>query len=136
MNDNFKLYDSKAVVRYGPGLKVFAEIDQGISNFYRSLIPKYYNVKSQRYKAHITIVRLQKENPIHLDLWGKHEGRIIHFMYEPLIQMDGKYFWINAYSEEIGQIRQELGLPKFRDDTAFGGKKHNQYHITIANTKG
>jgi hypothetical protein len=130
------MHASKAIVRYGPGLMAIAKIDQNISDFYRSLIPKYYNVKPQRYKAHITIVRFEKEKPLHLDLWGKYDGKTIDFIYDPDIQTDGVYFWLNAYSEEIGHIRQELGLPKFRDDTEFGGILRKEYHITIANTKG
>ena len=129
------VFEGKAVVKYGPGLKVIAEIDQGISDYYRSLIPKYYNVKPQAYKAHITIVRLNKETPTNLENWGKHEGRTISFKYDPNIHTAGKYFVIDAYSDEIGDVREELGLPRFRDDTAFGGEKYDRYHISIGNTK-
>ena len=87
------------------------------------------------YPAHITIVRLNKEQPSNMDVWGKHEGRKINFEYEPGVHRDDKYFWINAYSEEIGDIREELGLPRYRDDTNFGGVKRNEYHITIGNIK-
>ena len=128
-------FQSNAIIKYGPGIKVIAEIDQEISNFYRSLIPKYYCVKSQAYTAHITIVRLHKETPIKMENWGKHEGRIISYYYSPIVQNDDTYFWLNAYSEEIGDVREELGLPRFRDDTIYGGIKRNEYHITIGNCK-
>lgn len=129
------MYEATAVVHYGPGLRVIAEIDQGICDFYRSLIPKYYCVKPQAYRAHITIVRIKKENPTLLDAWDRHDGRVIKYQYEPVIQQDDRYFWLNAYSEEIGDIREELGLPRYRDDTWFGGKLHSSYHITIGNMK-
>lgn len=129
------LFQSNAIVKYGPGIKVVAEIDQEIGKYYRNLIPKYYCVKSQAYSAHITIVRLNKETPKNLENWLKYEGKKISYYYSPIIQNDDKYFWLNAYSEEIGAIREELGLPKFRDDTLFGGVKRNEYHITIGNVK-
>lgn len=130
-----KLFKSQAVVKYGPGIRAIAEIDQNISDYYRSLIPKYFYAKSQAYPAHITIVRTNKENPTNMEYWGKYEGEKINFEYDPIIQRDNKYFWLNAYSEEIGDIREELGLPRFRDDTWYGGEKRNEYHITIGNVK-
>ena len=133
--ENSELFHSFAVVTYGPGLKASALIDQSISDYYRALIPKYYYVKSQAYHAHITIVRLGKEQPKNMEFWGRYEGRRIGFSYSPIIQRDDKYFWLNAYSEEIGDIREELGLPRFRDDSLFGGIKRNEYHITIGNIK-
>lgn len=129
------MHDATATVHYGPGLRAIAIIDQGISDFYRSLIPKHYCVQPQAYRAHITIVRIKKEVPLKLEAWEKHEGRKIRFSYDPVIQMDDRYFWLNTYSEEIGDIREELGLPRYRDDTWFGGKRHTSYHITIGNTK-
>jgi len=128
-------FQGTAIVKYGPGIKASADIDQNISNYYRSLIPKYYNVKPQMYPAHITIVRLNKEQPTIMENWGKYEGKKISFEYDANVQRDDKYFWINAYSEDIGDIREELGLPRYRDDTAFGGIKRNEYHITIGNVK-
>lgn len=128
------MYEGTGVVKYGPGLRVIAQIDQGISDFYFSLIPKYYNAKPQAYRAHITIVRLRKETPT-LDAWGLHEGRLIRYQYDPVINMGDKYFWLNVFSEEIGDIRVALGLLRYRDDSAWGGKKHASYHITLGNRK-
>lgn len=129
------MYEATATVRYGPGLRVIAEIDQGISDLYRSLIPKYYYAKPQAYRAHITIIRTKKEIPTKLETWGQHEGRTIKYYYSSFIQMSERYFWLEAHSEEIGDIREELGLLRYRDDTWFGGKRHNSYHITIGNRK-
>lgn len=134
-HSSIPLHESRAIVRYGPDIRVIAEIDQSICDYYRSLIPKYFNAIGQRYGAHITIVRTHKETPTILDYWGKHEGRVICFQYASCIHFDGRYFWLNAYSEEIGEIRKELGLPKFRDDSVFGGVVRSEYHITIANIK-
>lgn len=129
------MYESQAIIKYGPNIRVIAEIDQNIGDYYRSLIPKYYYARGLRYQSHITIVRTNKETPTKMEFWGKHEGRVISFQYDPYIHFDRTYFWLNAYSEEIGEIREELGLSKFRDDRAFGGVLRNEYHITIANIK-
>jgi len=130
-----QMYYSIGVVEYGPGLKVVAIIDQGIVDFYRNLIPKYYNVNPQKHKAHITIVRENKESPKNMEFWGKYQNKKIDFFYDNKTQTDGVYFWLDAFSEDIGRIREELGLSKFRDDREFGGKLRSAYHITIANTK-
>jgi hypothetical protein len=129
------MYESSGLIQYGPGIRAIAIIDQGISDFYRSLIPKYYNAKPQKYKSHITIVRNGKEYPLNMNCWGKYDGCTIKFLYDPEIKTDGKYFWLDAQSEDIGKIRQELGLPFYRDDRYFGGVMRKEYHITIANTK-
>jgi hypothetical protein len=129
------MYQSSGVLKYGPGLRAIVLIDQGISDFYRSLIPKYYNVKPQKHRAHITVVRNNKETPTKLEFWEKYQGQKISFFYCNDIQTDGTYFWLNVQSEEIGNIREELGLSRFRDDRQFGGFLRNEYHITIANVK-
>jgi hypothetical protein len=129
------LHTAKAIVAYDENIQAVANIDQNISDYYRSLIPKYYYAKPQKALAHITIVRKKKETPNKMEFWRKHEGRIITYQYEPIIQTDGIYFWLNAYSSEIGYIRQELGLPQYRDDRFYGGVQRNEYHITIGNNK-
>lgn len=123
-----KTYESTGTVFYGPGIRAVVEIDEGIINFYRSLIPKYYTIKPQKYKAHITIVRLNIEKPTNMEPWGKYEGEKIKFSYSPRIKNDLTYFWLDSYSEDIERIREELGLPKYRVD-------RQEYHITIANLK-
>lgn len=130
-----KLYESKATIKYGPDLQIVALIDESICQYYRSLIPKYYYPKPPLHKPHITIVRLKKEIPINLDCWNKYEGKEIYFSYCPLINFSGKYFWLDAQSQEIGDIREELGLTRFRDDKSHQGWAFNSYHITIANIK-
>jgi hypothetical protein len=129
------MFESTAIVRYGSETKVFALIDPAICEYYRSLIPKYYYPKPQYHKPHITIIRSKKESPTNLDNWGRHDGRLINFRYSPYVHYDGVYFWLNAYSPQIEEIRLELGLPRFRDDREFGGILRQEYHITIANTK-
>lgn len=128
------IYSSTAVVKYEND-KVYALVDQQISDYYRSLIPKYIYVQPQKYKAHITIVRSGKERAPNIIFWGKHEGIIINFKYDSEIKSDSLYFWLDAFSNDIGNIREELGLERFRNDLTFGGIQRTSYHITIGNKK-
>jgi hypothetical protein len=130
-----KFHESKAIIKYGPDLQIVALIDETICQYYRSLIPKYYYPKPPKHKSHITVMRLKKETPVNLEFWNKHEGRKISFSYEPLINFSGKYFWLDAQSQEIGDIREELGVPRYRDDGIYQVRAFNSYHITIANLK-
>lgn len=123
-----KLFSSVGVLKYGPDIRAIVEIDGDIGRYYRSLIPKYHYVQPPMYKPHITVVRLGRESPSNMELWGKHEGESIHFQYSGEVHFDKQYYYLDAYSEQIGKIREELGLPYFR--TGF-----DSYHITIGNVK-
>ena len=127
------MYTSQGLLNYGPGIRVIAIIDQGISDYYRSLIPKYYQVQPQKYGAHITIVRTDKESPKQLAAWGKYQGQSISFEYSPEIHFDGSYWYLNVRSQQIGDIREELGLPRFRFQEL--SSKDGCYHISIGNNK-
>ena len=106
---------------------IVAYTDRELGNYYRALIPKYVQAKPPKYAPHITIIRLGKESPPHYD-WGDYDGRVIEFQYEPPLKFQFPYFFLDVYSEEIGQIRRELGLPTFR-------YPFTKYHTTIANLK-
>lgn len=113
---------------YGPGLRAAVRVDQQISNYYRSLIPKHYCVNGQRHAAHITVVRIGVEKPPNMDVWNKHQGVMVEFEYSSTIERDGVYWFLRCRSEQIEEIRKELGLPKY-----FDQKKG--YHLTLGNTK-
>ena len=105
-----------------------AYIDPEIGRYYRSVIPAYFNVQPQMHRTHITVVRKDKEIVQNWGAWNKYPGRQIVFYYEPTIMHDETYFWIPAWSDEIGDIREELGLPRVREG-------YTEYHITLANIK-
>lgn len=116
------------------GFKLIVEADNEIVNYLYALIPPYISRHRQKYPAHISVVR--KEIPPRTELWGKHEGREISFAYTHQLFKSDFYFWVNVYSIELEQIREELGLgvssryyeppPGFRQT----------FHMTIANSKG
>lgn len=127
------VFNSKGILRYGPGIRAIVEVDQGIADLYRKLIPKYNYVQPQMYSAHITVVRTAKETPKNMGVWGKYEGEEIPFTYDNHVYNDATYWYLNVQSDRIGDIREELGLPRFR----FGelGADRKSYHITIGNVK-
>lgn len=131
------LYEAQGILRYSivdVGYKLIVEVDQGIADFYRSLIPKARYVQRQMYPAHISVVR--KEEPPSLEAWGKYEGEEIDFWYDNEIKWGQVYYWINAFSEKLEKIRTELGLPVSSQYTRPPGSWIKCFHITIGNTKG
>jgi hypothetical protein len=106
-----------------------AWLDRSFGDYYYSLIPKYKCASPQKYPAHVTIVR-NKATDIVTDrtYWGYRDGDLIDIQYDGVIQYGPVYFWIDAYSDEIADIRMKLGLPIYRGD-------FTAYHITVGNKK-
>lgn len=121
------LIEGRAILKYFTNYAI-AYVDQALGNYYFSLAPKAWNLQRPREKAHITIVRKDLELPAY-DNWGFRDGKDLIFYYVPCISRDATYAWINVWSEEIGNLRQVLGLPRFRDGFTC-------YHLTIGNFKG
>lgn len=128
-----KLCESIGELKYSNNpYKLILEVDQGISDYYRSMIPKYYKVNRQLYNAHISIVR--KEIPVNLQYWNKYQGKELKFEYEPFVYFDETYFWLNCYLKEIQDIRIELGLGPSHSIVKSPDGKHDG-HMTIGNMK-
>jgi len=127
MNFRQFLVSGMGILKYGPGLKAVVLIDPEIAKYSLALIPKYKNIQPQKYSAHITVVRLEKETP-QIEFWGKHEGEKVPFEYDAAIKSDGIYYFLDAYSKRIGDIREELGLSRYR--VGF-----RSYHISLGNIK-
>lgn len=126
------MISSSGKLHYGPSNRLVVWVDQSISDYYRSLLPKAWYVRPQYHRAHITVVRNGKENPVNMEHWGKYEGEIIPFEYEPRVYWGQVYYFLRVQSKRIGDIREELGMPRYR-----GGAPQdvNCYHITVGNVK-
>jgi hypothetical protein len=115
------------------GYKLIVEVDQAIADFHRSLIPKYFWVQPPMYPAHISVVR--KEVPLASETWGRYEGEEVEFFYEPTVHSTHVYFWLNAFSRRLEEVRAELGLsvdaPFLQPPAGFT----KTFHITLGNTK-
>ncbi len=119
-------FPSLGYLKYGPEIKLVLAADEGIAEYYRSMVPKSITINPQRYPAHVSVVR--RETPPLMSAWGVHEGAPVWFEYENIIANDEKYYWLNVRCKRLEEIRVELGLephPWWR----------NSYHLTIGNVK-
>jgi hypothetical protein len=112
--------------------KLILEVDQGLSDYYRSLIPKFIKINKQMFAPHISVIR--NENITNFSFWNRHQGQIVIFEYENYIYNDELYYWLGAYSKQLEQIRLELGLTptSFITESPDSGHK---FHITLGNLK-
>jgi len=125
--------EAKGRLKYCDNHKLIVEIDNDFASYYRSLIPKWVaKPNKQRYDTHITVIR--NEIPTNLECWLKYNGKEIIFTYSPDIQTDGVYFWLNVYSTELEEIREELGLEK-SSEWSRPPDNTECFHITIGNLK-
>jgi len=115
-------------LKYGEGNRLVVDVNPELTRLYRSFLPKHIKFNIPRYYPHITVVRGKYETPPNKEFWFKYRGKKINFEYSPEIQIGKTYIWIPVRSEEIKNVRLELGL-----DYCFD--KFKGYHITIANTK-
>jgi 2'-5' RNA ligase len=128
------LFKSIGKLKYSGQSKLALDVDPGISSFYRSLIPKHIKHQPQRYTPHITVVRIGKETAQDLTAWGKYEGELIEFEYDPFVHIGRVYIWLDAYCERLKEIRRELGLDENRIHYPTQ-TLYKAFHITIANRK-
>lgn len=112
--------------------KLTLSVDPGIVDLARALVPKYVNLRKQKYPPHISVVRnVVVHNHVN---WLKHFNKEVYFSYSMNVFNDEKYYWLRAVSKELYSIRNELGLcdddqwTKPPDGTRW-------FHITIGNTK-
>lgn len=111
--------------------KLIVDVDKEIVALARALSPIKLN--STRYPPHISVIR--HETPlVNLDSWGANEGVIVQFSYSPEVHDDGKYYWLNALSQDLINVRAEYGLPasSLKSRPPDGTET---FHITIGNTK-
>lgn len=128
------LHKSKGTLRYSHiGLKLILEVDPNIVCFYRSLIPKHITINPQKYAPHISVVR--HENKLNMEYWRKYEGEQVEFEYSNYIHSGTVYWWLNAFSTRLEEIRVELGLYIHDKYTQPPDGYLKCFHITLGNNK-
>lgn len=113
-------------------LKMIVTVDQQVSDYYLSQIPKYLNVHRQRFPAHISAVR--NERPKHFEVWEKYQNHLFEFEYSGIVYNDDVYYWLDVTCPKLEEIRCELGLNSTSQWTKSPDGRH-RFHITIGNTK-
>jgi len=131
------MFYSTGIIKYdtSDGPWVTVGIDQEILNYYYSLIPKYYHVFKPRWKAHVTVVR-PEENTVINRFWESRQSHIAKFVYDPTILWENGFWWFNLWSNEMDQIRLELGLSIKSRITIPPAGYTKCFHCTIAKDFG
>lgn len=126
---------AQGILRYEDDFRLTVDVGNGFGAFYRSLIPKTYFVGKPRWSTHITVVRAGKEEPPNEEHWGKYEGEVVTFHYDPIIRINKIYYWLNCWCDRLVEVREELGLPPKSRWTLPPDQGHQCFHITVGNTK-
>lgn len=72
--------------------------------------------------THISVIKGDEVDPV---LWKKYDGFEVKFHYTHLVRYDnGKHAWVDVYSEDLSEIRKELGLEPKR-----------WFHLTVGKLK-
>jgi len=126
------IYDATGVLKYSDR-SLSLNLRQDIVEYYRNFIPKWIDVNRQRFPAHISVVR--NEPNFNKNMWRKHEGRRVQIQYDSHIHNGQVYYWLDAFSVVLEDIRKELDLPiksPYNKPPAGYGM---YFHITLANMK-
>lgn len=121
-------FSSIGTLQYGPNIRVVLNVDQGIADYYRSLLPKSIKTNPQKHQAHVSVVR-GFEMPLYKDMWGIYEGERVEFSYNAEIKNDENYYWLDVQCKRLNEIRIELGLTSYL-------WYRSSFHLTIGNCKG
>ena len=115
-----------------PQIRLVAELDPGIAEFYRSLIPKHFVLQKPMYVPHVSVIR--KETPTNMAAWGKYQGELVEIFYDPYIFFGKIYCWLKVHSVRFEEIREELGLPRHSHITRPPDEQPC-FHMTLGNQK-
>ncbi len=120
------MFVSVGKLEYGGTDRLVLNIDEGIGDYYYSLIPKWKVKQRPAYDAKITVIRTGIEKPI--SRWMEFDGQFVPFVYSGVICEEETYYILKAWSKELCKIRIAHGLPPFRVG-------YDCFHITIGNKK-
>ena len=107
------------------------DVDPGIVEVARALVPKYSRLNRTRYAPHVSLVREEKRV---LPNWGKHDGEEVPFTYESYVYADELYWWLRVQSPRLLAVRVELGLAPM-DWYTRPPDNSDFFHCTIGNCK-
>ena len=126
MND---LCKSSGNIIYYPSHWIVLYCCEELRKYYAWFLLKYgIEAKHPRYGSHICVNygNIQKPSLDKMHLWNKYNNQEIEFFYSNKIQTDGKYYWLNVFSDKLDEIRNELGLTN---------DLHCGLHLSIGHTK-
>lgn len=112
------------------------ELDNGISDFYRSLVNKHYGIKliKPNWNTHITIINPEEARLLQKNkLWKKYEGLEVDIMYYPFPRysgdtdqkygsQSGRFWFLTIDCKFINTLRNELNLNNIKTPHLTIGK--------------
>jgi len=107
------------------------DVDPGIVQVARALVPKHVRLQQTRFKPHLSVVR---ETVMTSPIWGRHDGEEVRFRYSTEIFWDETYYWLQADSPRLREVRIELGLKPMAWYT-YPPDLADTFHCTIGNLK-
>ncbi len=107
------------------------DVDPGIVELARALVPRYIRLQRQKFAPHISVVRETQPVPGLL----AYDGREVGFTYCPEVVPGEVYYWLRAESQALRAIRVALGLPEMAWYT-YPPDLEDVFHCTIGNLKG
>lgn len=123
--------ESSGVLRasFDEGLtRIALDVDPGIVDVARALVPRYIPLARQRFAPHISVVR----ESAHVPGWQACDGREVPFLYCPEVVPGEVYYWLRAESPELRKLRASLGLPQM-DWYTYPPDLEDCFHITVGN---
>ena len=113
------MINTQGIFRYRPNWWAWIEVDYELGRYLRRSFLFGHGIKLQKpsWNEHITCVSThEKEKISHPELWGKHEGITINFSIQTeALYYNGNAYWYDVVSNEVDNIRLELGLKNPRE---------------------
>ena len=116
------------------------ELDNGISDFYRSLVNKRYGIEliKPNWDTHITLIKGEEANRSEIHpLWNKYESKEIEITYYPFPRysgdtdqrygsQSGRFWFLTIECDFINIMRNELGLDNIKTPHLTIGKNKDK----------
>ncbi len=126
-----KLHCSEGKLKFDKSVpKLYVEVDPGVAELTRSLLPKSLRFNIPRYAPHITIAR----NELIPEAIKLFDGHAIHFEYNPEPVVGDVYVWLRVYCNELKNLRKVLGMEP-TSELSRPPDGEDCFHITVANFK-
>ncbi len=92
---------------------MIATCEGDLTEYYAWHLKKRTGLILQRpaWGAHISVIR--GEEPPNKELWKKHQDKEVTLLYDPNVRTNGDHWWMRVHCNELLDIREELGLPRF-----------------------
>jgi len=115
--------------------RVALDVDPGIAEVARALLPKSLRWNRPRFASHVSVVRDKELAPGMPEVLSQLDGERVEFTYDTFVYSDETYFWLRVESPRLRGVRIELGLEPM-GWVARPPDQSDWFHLTIANLKG